>query len=276
MKKNIEYNISIVLYKYNFDQISKIIRQLQRLEKLKEIYIVDNSKNSDDRFEKLNVSYDFVGKNIGFGAGHNRSLKKSVDDNIPFHFVINYDISFEMKVFDDLLNYMVENPTVGLIMPKVLNTDGETQFLPKLVPRPLDVVARSFCLKNEYFLRRIQRYYMINYNDDVIEAPIISGCFNLLRTEVLKDIGYFDERFFLYFEDFDLSRRISERYKTIVLNSSYIYHEHGNGSRKNLKLFFVFMVSFIRYFNKWGWVIDTKRNLLNTNALAQNDRFMIY
>ena len=246
-----------------------------KLERLNEIYIIDNSKNRDDRFEKFNVSYDFVGNNVGFGAGHNRSLKKSVDGNIPFHFVINYDISFELRVFDDLLSYMIQNPSVGSLMPKVLNTDGGTQVLPKLIPSPLDVLIRSFRFRNEYSKRRLMRYCMINYQDDVIEAPIISGCFTLFRTEVLKEIGYYDERFFLYFEDFDLSRRISEKYKTIVLTSSYIHHEHGNASRKNLKLFLVFMVSFIRYFNKWGWVIDAKRDLLNTDALAQNDRFKI-
>ena len=112
---------------------------------------------------------------------------------------------------------------------------------------------------------------MINYQDDVIEAPIISGCFTLFRTEVLKEIGYYDERFFLYFEDFDLSRRISEKYKTLVLTSSYIYHEHGNGSRKNLKLFFVFIMSLIVYFNKWGWLIDRQRNVLNNKALNQTN-----
>ena len=271
MQQNKIFNISIVLYNSNFSQIAIIIEQLQKLERLNEIYIVDNSKNRDDRFEKLNISYDFVGNNIGFGAGHNRSLKKSVDGNIPFHFVINYDISFEMKVFDDLLNYMIQKPSVGSIMPKVLNTDGGTQILPKLIPTPLDVLIRSFRFRSEYFKRRLERYCMINYQDDVIEAPIISGCFTLFRTEVLKEIGYYDERFFLYFEDFDLSRRISEKYKTIVLTSSYICHEHGNGSRKNLKLFFVFIMSFIMYFKKWGWLIDRQRNVLNIKALNQNN-----
>jgi hypothetical protein len=271
MQKNIEYNISIVLYNSNFDQISNIIRRLQTLERLNEIYIVDNSKNRDDRFENLNVSYDFVGKNIGFGAGHNRSLKKSVDSEIPFHFVINYDIDFEINVFDNLFNYIKQNPSVGLIMPKVLNTDGGVQFLPKLIPTPLDVLVRSFRLRNDYFKSRLERYCMINYQGEVLEIPIISGCFSLFRTEVLKEIGYYDERFFLYFEDFDLSRRISEKYKTIVLTSSYINHEHGNGGRKNLKLFFVFIMSFIRYFKKWGWVIDRQRNILNNKALSQNN-----
>ena len=156
MQQNKIFNISIVLYNSNFSQIAIIIEQLQKLERLNEIYIVDNSKNRDDRFEKLNISYDFVGNNIGFGAGHNRSLKKSVDGNIPFHFVINYDISFEMKVFDDLLNYMIQKPSVGSIMPKVLNTDGGTQILPKLIPTPLDVLIRSFRFRSEYFKRQLE------------------------------------------------------------------------------------------------------------------------
>ena len=262
-----QYNISIVLFNSNIESISHIIGKLTSLQNLNMIYLVDNSPIKDDRFEKLNVNYDFVNENIGFGAGHNRAIKRSVENKIPFHFVINYDINFNSSVFDGLYLYMKENPSVGLVMPKILNYDGEIQILPKLIPSPIDVLTRALRLDNPLFEKRLNKYYLRFVQNDIIEVPIISGCFSLFRVDVFDKVGYYDERFFMYFEDFDISRRINENYKTVVINTLSIFHKHENGSRKKLSLFVIYLRSCIMYFNKWGWLIDKKRRSNNERTL---------
>jgi len=94
-------------------------------------------------------------------------------------------------------------------------------------------------------------------------APSLSGCFMFLRTEALQKIGLFDERYFMYLEDIDLSRRIFQQYKNVYFPTQIIYHDHAKGSYKSLKLLFIHIQSALRYFNKWGWFFDKERKKIN-------------
>lgn len=90
-----------------------------------------------------------------------------------------------------------------------------------------------------------------------------------MRVSVLKQIGGFDERFFMYAEDLDLCRRIGEVAKTVYYPKVFVYHEYAKGSYKNKKLLKYHIQSVVKYFNKWGWVFDNKRRLVNQRFLAK-------
>lgn len=102
-----------------------------------------------------------------------------------------------------------------------------------------------------------------------MEVPYLSGCFMFIRTKVLEKVGLFDERFFMYLEDTDLSRRIHKISKTIYYPYVHIYHEYGKGSYKNLKLLKYHIDSAIKYFNKWGWFFDKERDFINKTTLKK-------
>ena len=87
----------------------------------------------------------------------------------------------------------------------------------------------------------------------------------------LQRVGFFDERFFMYFEDVDLSRRIHKHYKTIYYPEAVIYHDYQGGSCRNFKLLKLFISSAIKYFNKWGWFFDRERLLINKATLHNLD-----
>jgi hypothetical protein len=88
----------------------------------------------------------------------------------------------------------------------------------------------------------------------IMEVPILSGCFMFLRTDIFTSIGGFDERFFMYLEDFDLTRRMGEKSKTIFFPEVEIVHAHAKESYKNKKMMWIHIKSTIKYFNKWGWL----------------------
>ena len=90
-----------------------------------------------------------------------------------------------------------------------------------------------------------------------------------MRVDVLKKVGGFDERFFMYAEDLDLCRRIGEVSKTMYYPVVSIYHEYEKGSYKNKKLLKYHICSVIKYFNKWGWIFDKKRTLKNKECLEK-------
>jgi GT2 family glycosyltransferase len=89
--------------------------------------------------------------------------------------------------------------------------------------------------------------------DHELQPECLSGCFMFLRSEVLARIGGFDERFFMYFEDFDLSRRVRKASGTLYYPRVGIVHEHRSGHRRSLRLLRIFATSALLYFNKWGW-----------------------
>ena len=89
----------------------------------------------------------------------------------------------------------------------------------------------------------------------------------LLRVSALKEVCIFDERFFLYTDDIDLSRRLHEKYKTLYYPRQTIIHYYARGSYNNKKLLRVHIVSMCRYFNKWGWFIDKDRRRVNDETL---------
>jgi GT2 family glycosyltransferase len=103
--------------------------------------------------------------------------------------------------------------------------------------------------------------------DKVMDVPALSGCFMLMRVETVMRVGPFDERFFLYFEDVDLSRRVGHVARTVFVPSVSIVHDYAKGSYRSWRLLWHHSVSAVRYFNKWGWLHDPERERINALAL---------
>ena len=155
-------------------------------------------------------------------------------------------------------------------MPKIVYPNGSTQHLCKLLPTPKDLILRRFIpfeknkkrLENRYELR------FFSYNTEA-EIPVLSGCFMMIRTSILKDVNGFDQRFFMYLEDVDLCRRIGEVSRLIYYPEVKIVHNYEKGSYKNKRLLTYYVKSPIKYFNKWGWLLDKERSRINKRALRK-------
>jgi GT2 family glycosyltransferase len=264
-----DLNVSIVLYNSEFSQIEDLIKNLKTSPRLNQIYLIDNSPLSNYSFQSCEAIYIFTGKNLGYGAGHNLALQKSMKNNIKYHLVLNSDITLNTNVLEALLQEMESTPEVGLIMPKILNLDGSVQLLPKLLPTPFNLLIRVNKLLGKMFYSKNQEYTLENYLEKKLDVPIISGCFSLFRIDSLKVVGLYDQNFFMYFEDFDLSRRMHKMYMTIYYPKVSVIHVHERGAKKRFKLFILFILSAIKYFNKYGWFIDHERKKINKRVMDQ-------
>lgn len=260
-------NISIVLYNAPYNQVITLIDSLTINANLNKIYLIDNSEMETDGYQSQQVKYIFVGKNIGFGAGHNIAMRESIKDKVEYHLVINYDLKIGAHILDRLIAKMEEDETIGIIMPKVLNENHEVQLSPKLIPTPFYVLISAFRPLRILFRSKHEDYTMKHYLNMTWNLPIITGCFSLFRVKVLSEVGMYDDRFFMYFEDDDISNRIHQKYQTIYLPEVTIVHSHQRGATKSIKLFFIFAISAIRYFNKHGWIFDKDRNRINSAIL---------
>ena len=105
--------------------------------------------------------------------------------------------------------------------------------------------------------------YDFMINKKICNVPIISGCFFIINTSIIDQIGFFDERYFLYFEDWDLSRRVNSKYKNIFYPNVSIYHKYASDANYKFKSFIIYIDSAIKYFNKWGWFFDYQRKKIN-------------
>ena len=260
---------SIVAYHTPTDELSLLLNCIN-LSSINILYLVDNSSNDSLR-ELSNLSPKIVyihSDNLGFGHGHNIAIKKAIEKKADYHIVINPDIYWEGYVVERLTSYMDTHPDCGLVMPKVLYPNGDLQYLCKLLPTPMNLFGRRF-LPFKGIQAKMDVKFELHFSgyDKEMEVPSLSGCFMFMRVDVLRKVGGFDERFFMYAEDLDLCRRIGEVSKTMYYPDVSIYHAYGKGSYKNKKLLKYHICSVIKYFNKWGWFFDKKRRQVNKECL---------
>lgn len=264
---------SIVVFKNDKDSLKKAIDSFLDTGLNVYLYVIDNSPSDSLRSlcTNKNVEYIFNNNNLGFGAGHNIAIKKMMGQ-AKYFLILNPDVYFGSGTLEKIFSFMENNGDVGLIMPKVLYPDGSLQYLCRLLPAPLDSLLRKIEIKilNPLLDARKSRYELrfADYNR-LMDVPYLSGCFMLVRTEAFKKAGVFDERFFLYFEDVDLSRRINRISRNVYFPEAVIYHGYERGSNKSIKLFGQLALSGIRYFNKWGWFFDRERKLVNTKVISK-------
>ncbi|MEM6523615.1 MAG: glycosyltransferase family 2 protein [Bacteroidota bacterium] len=264
--------ISIVLYKSNIEMVRKTINSFSNLGLKFKLVLSDNSP--DDSLKSLEgispfIEYQFNEGNLGFGKAHNKVIRKYINCS-KYHLVLNPDVYFDKDTLEFLVNYLEINSDVGQVMPKVLYPNGDIQYLCKLLPTPLDLFLRRFFPSFPGASHRNDLYELrkTGYNRR-INVPYLSGCFMLLRNSVLKEVGLFDERIFMYIEDADLSRRIHKEYRTMYIPDVHITHHYEKGSYKNFKLMLYNIHGAYIYFSKWGWFIDKERRRINSRVLNE-------
>ena len=245
-----------------------LVAELLRVKHLGTIYLLDNSEVAAEgeylkvKGEKLR--YMHMSANLGYGTAHNIALRESAYQQTELHLVMNSDIRVKAEDIDAMHEWMETHPMVGQLMPRVLSEDGTQQYLAKRLPTPMDVFGRRF-LPAWMTSKRNKRYELRDMDlSRPVNAPYLSGCFMLLRTKAAVEAGLFDERFFMYPEDIDLTRRIHRNRLTLYQPEWTIVHAHARDSYKNKHMLWVHIQNMCRYFNKLGWFFDKERRLFNS------------
>lgn len=281
---------SIVTYNHHLLDIEPVLRSLFA-SPVDKVYIVDHSadimpdleselnefrnrvftgepllkKKVAKGFQMLYVRHD----NNGYGGGHNVALREAVTLGAKYHLVVNPDIWFGPRVIPGLVEYMDRHEDVAQMMPKVLYPNGQIQRLAKMLPTPMDIFGR-FCLPSFLINKRNARFELRDSRfSQVLNVPYLSGCFMFFRVSAINEVNLFDEHFFMYAEDIDITRRLHDRYRTIYYPSLPVYHKFSRASHRSLRLFLIHIHNILLYFNKWGWLYDKKRDDYNERLARQ-------
>lgn len=250
------YTVSGCIVTYNSKKI--IERTIQSvLESTKgvsfQLYVVDNNSTDGtpdfirERFPQVTVIDSKT--NSGFGAGHNKVIPFI---NSKYHVVINPDIILKDDVITELSQYADSDEQIGLLSPQILFEDGRIQQLGKRNPT-VRYLGDHWFHKGDEPSKTMIEYCMLDMpKDKPFEITNATGCFMFFRTSVFKQLGGFDERFFMYLEDCDIARRVSEKYKALHYPMANVYHLWERESKRNKKLLMIHIKSILTYFAKWG------------------------
>ena len=192
--------------------------------------------------------------NLGYGRANNLALARADSD---LHLVMNPDVELEPSALAEALAALGAHPEVGLVAPAAYGEDGRMQYLCKRYPSLWVLFLRGFA--PERMRRRhaaaIEAYEMRDVIGEhfLSGVPLASGCFMLARTELLRRVGGFDPRFFMYFEDYDLSIRIGREARVAYVPQARIVHHGGEASRKGPRHVGWFVASAWKFFTRHGW-----------------------
>ncbi len=218
------------------------------------LYIIDNDStdNTIDLVKRIsgNIEVIQLGVNKGFGYGHNAILDAL---NSEYHFVVNPDIIIENPdQIKKMVEYLEKNQDVGMLSPLILSPDLSIQYLCKTNPTVFDMLIRR--ISPDLFKGRQDKYVMkeTGYNK-IMRLDYASGSFMVFRSDIYKELKGFDDSFFMYLEDADITRRVNQISKAIFYPEARVIHAWERSGHKSLKFAKITIQSMIIYFNKWGW-----------------------
>ena len=254
-------SVSCVVYDTGYDVLATTIKSLHNAiqEALKQnslsnctFYLINNHPTTPDSFQQAvtlaqNLFNDIEiingHGNIGYGRANNLAINNS---NSEFHLILNPDVKLDLLSLNEGITFLMLHQDVDLVAPQAINNNGENEYLAKRMPNPFIIFLRGINspLLNKVFKKQLDWY---TYKDKLptsepLEIELASGCFMLCRTKILKNLGGFSPDYFLYFEDFDLSRKMA---KKILLPSMRITHLGGNTARKGLQHIKLFLKSYL-------------------------------
>ena len=252
-------DITIVIVNYKVKEY--IANLLNSVSKAKQDFniqtiVVDNNSGDNsveylkDRFPE--VTYIANDENLGFGKANNQAIKIAEG---TYTLIINPDTLVSEDTFSTLIQHMIKHPKCGAAGCKILNPDGT--FAPesrRSVPTIWSSFSRVLGLNSLFPKSKLFNQYNMSWMDEdqQVEVPVLSGSFMFWRTKVLKELGGFDERFFMYGEDIDLCYRIEETgYSIHYVPETSIIHYKGESTRKgDLKYIWIFNKALYQFFEK--------------------------
>lgn len=256
--------LSIIIVSYNVrdllrQALDSLIDSAEGFEY--EIFVVDNA-SKDKTVEMVKTKYPQVKlianqQNLGFSKANNQAIVQAKGEYV---LVINPDTITSEDTISKVITFMDEHPKAGGLGVRMINAQGRyLQESKRGLPTPLAAFTKFTGLSKLYPNSKVlNRYYMGWIKEfETAQVEVLAGAFMLLRGSALKNVGLFDETFFMYGEDIDLSYRLTlGGYENYYFSDTYIIHFKGQSTRKlswrYIQSFYGAMFIFVRkYFLKF-------------------------
>ena len=262
--------MSVVLFHSPLEQLRQLLHSLTTAAVRADLtqvalVCVDNSVDRDyamrcqalcDTYEGgvLQITVITSAHNKGYGSGHNQALR-AVKSRI--HLLLNPDVELDAEAMRIAMETVTRRPDIALLAPIGLSETGRNEYLAKDYPSVWILGVRAFAPQ---WIKRLSTKSAARYelrsllaDTQLRPIPLASGCCLWVNRAHLDTVKGFDESYFLYFEDYDLSLRLS-RYGAVMEHGDiHVIHHGGDAYRKGWSHIYWFIASAVRFFNRWGW-----------------------
>ena len=232
--------IGMVIVNYNDYEITKrLLDNVKDYKVLKEIVVVDN-KSTDNSLEELRklknkkITIIDSGENKGYSYALNVGCKYLIDKYKSLNIVIsNSDIIIESELdIKDLNSYIsTKNVIVG---PTIIQGNDLNRGFK--IPSPWQDIKQNIVFFGKRVLAKELSYPDNYYHKDISKVDTVSGCFFMISSKHLEDMGYFDENVFLYYEENIMGIKTKKLGKNIIVaNNVDVIHDHSVSIDKSLK-----------------------------------------
>lgn len=269
--------VSIIIVNYHvptelFACIQSILASKTKV--LYEIIVVDNDekKTLDKDLKKKFPQITYIAnQNKGFGQGNNVGAKRAKGEYL---FFLNPDTEIFPHAIEKLLKFFDKNENVGIVAPLLFGKDTKPyqQGTLELTPRRA-IFSLSFLHKLFPKNPVAKRYYLDAWNrQSSKEVAVVPGTAFMMKKNIFEQIGGFDEKFFLYFEEFDLCRRVKKLgLQNYIDSDARVFHHWGSSTKKRQDINKIFLHSRFYYFKKnFGTM-----NALFTETILRISNYMI-
>jgi GT2 family glycosyltransferase len=265
MKKNLPKILAIIInYRLPLDTIN-LVRSIRKQSIKADVLVIDNHSgdNSTDLFKSNRINFISSKVNSGFGYGCNIGFKYGLKHNYDFFWLLNNDsILKDVHTLKNMyMPYCYDRlKKIGLVGAMLIDP---TNIYPNHAGFFLDPVSLQ--------IKHLKSSFQINAK----KYAWISACSLLIPSKVLKKVGLFDENFFMYWEDVDLSMRVKAKGFSIeVSNEAIIYHSPGKSSSNNILNRYSWHISSAYYwahkhfkFKQYAILFLLVKNILNAIRL---------
>ena len=215
--------VSVIIINYNTKKLtSSCVKSVKKYLKNSQIILVDNASTdgSKDFFSKdKNIEYIYNQNNLGFSKANNIGALAANSDLLLF-------LNSDTQIFDYNINQAVDyytNNNIGILAPKLLNTDSSTQ------PSCFKEQSITNALKEYVFKQKFSFSKYFPETKKPLEVENVVGAAILISKKIFNLCDKWNEKYFMYFEDFDLCRKVKKLNKKIIYFPPWtIYHHHGS------------------------------------------------
>lgn len=228
---------AVIIVEFNdAEETIKYVNQIKEYNVIQRIIVVDNKSTIPGTFEKVKTLEDEKvlviqsDKNGGYSYGNNFGLQYLEKNGEQYDYIIisNPDIEVEEKAISNCLEIMQNDEKIAIISPRMYNQAGNPirRSSWKIRTFWLDIIHSTRLLEILFYKKlRNGEYSEKEYSEKFLQVEAISGAFFIIKNKILKEIGYFDENVFLFYEEDILAKKLKEKnYKTYSINTEKFVH----------------------------------------------------
>lgn len=236
--------VSVLISILNYNSENETLECLKSLKTLNDqgirffTFVLDNGSLKRlqvklSEFKNINLLVNYSLENLGFSGGHNKNIRKVVHHKkIDYFLIMNNDVIVDPQMLKELVTQAENDPTIGIAVPKIYFAKGyefhKERYKESTLGKVIWYAGGLMDWKNIVGHHRGVDQVDEGHFDISAETEYATGACMLVRTDIVRKLGLFDDKYFLYYEDTDLSMKVKKAgYKIVYVPTSVLWHKNA-------------------------------------------------